>query len=215
MRATRPANLFQPSVETYADRYPEIFAFARRELGDGPELALLSFGCSTGEEVFSLRRSFAQAQIRGLDINPLSIATARLRRRRAGDPRMSFAVAGSLQAEPAGGYDAVFCMAVLRHAALSDPAVDSCERWITFQAFDRMTGDLARCVRDGGLLIIQHSHFRFRDSSAAGRFALALSVDNGITPAQAPFGRDNRRLDEPPYGDVVFRKLPAGTRSAR
>lgn len=207
LRLIRPHNLFQPFVDTYPDRYPEIFKFVRDQLGDSPDVRLLSFGCSTGEEVFSLRRYFPAAEIRALDINPLNIAVCLRRRRAAGDQRMSFAVAGSVEHEETKSYDAVFCMAVLRHGDLSDSNLQRCDHRITFAAFELTVRDLGRCVKDGGLLIIQHSNFRFGDAVASTDFHPVLSVDNGDFVSQKPvFGVDNRRLDVPPYEEVVFRK---------
>jgi hypothetical protein len=210
LRLARPDNLFQPYFDTCPDRYPEIFQFVREQLGDGPDLRLLSFGCATGEEVFSLRRYFRAAEVRGLDINRLHIAVCGWRRRAVGDRRMSFAVAGSLQHEATGSYDAVFCMAVLRHGDLSWSGTQRCDHRITFDAFERTVGDLARCVKDGGLLIIQHSNFRFCDAAPAAHFQSLLSVDNGHFNPQAPlFGPNNCRLDVASYGEVVFRKMVA------
>ena len=207
-RLVRPDNLFQPSADTWPNRYPEIFQFARDELGDSRDLRLLSFGCSSGEEVFSLRRYFSTAQITGLDINPLNIAVCRWRCHSLGDEHMSFAVAGSVEQEPPASYDAVFCMAVLRHGDLSFSTVQTCDHRITFQAFDRTVGELARCLKDGGLLVIQHSNFRVCDASAASHLEPVLSANNGNFHPQVPlFGPDNRRLDLPSYPDVVFRKL--------
>jgi len=65
-----PELLFQPYSTTRADRYPVIFRFVRDALGDAPSLRLLSFGCSSGEEVWTLRRYFAAAFIKGIDIDP-------------------------------------------------------------------------------------------------------------------------------------------------
>src|ERR1700689_3241127 len=70
LQRQHPKNLFQPFANTGADRYPAIFRFARDSLGDGAALRLLSFGCATGEEVFSLRRYFPQSHVKGIDINP-------------------------------------------------------------------------------------------------------------------------------------------------
>lgn len=211
LRLLRPANLFQPFSETWPDRYPEIFRFVRDELGDGPEIRLLSFGCSTGAEVLSLRRYFPAAFIKGLDINPLNVAACLWRQRETGDQRVSFAVAGSVEEESDASYDAVFCMAVLRHGHLSWSNPRRCDHRITFEAFERTVRDLARCVKDGGLLIIQHSNFRFCDSEVAADFRAVLTVNNGGRgPRNPEFGPDNRRLSEPPYGEVVFQKGRAG-----
>lgn len=48
-------DLFQPYNDTSLDRYPAIFRFLQGELAAIEEPRVLSFGCSTGEEVFSLR----------------------------------------------------------------------------------------------------------------------------------------------------------------
>src|SRR5579872_1723282 len=52
----RPGPTFQISGDTTEDRYPQIFRFVRGELAGRRDLRLLSFGCSTGEEVFTLRQ---------------------------------------------------------------------------------------------------------------------------------------------------------------
>ncbi len=62
-RIFRPGQAHLTCNYTKMDRYPEIFGqvreyFAGRGLADSPDLRLLSFGCSTGEEAFSLRRYF-------------------------------------------------------------------------------------------------------------------------------------------------------------
>lgn len=62
MRA-RPDNLFQPYARTAFDRHPRIFSCVRDRVPDSDTTRILSFGCSTGEEVFSLRRYFPQAKI--------------------------------------------------------------------------------------------------------------------------------------------------------
>lgn len=115
LRWRRPANLFQPYATTTTNRYPAVFQLARDLLGDGPDMRLLSFGCATGEEVFSLRRYFSQASIHGIDINPRSIAVCRKVALSLNDPGLSFAVAGTADDLAEAGYDGVFAMAVFRH----------------------------------------------------------------------------------------------------
>jgi SAM-dependent methyltransferase len=208
LRLAQTDNLFQPVSETAPNRYPRIFRFVQERLEDSGELRVLSFGCSTGEEVFSLRRYFPRAEIRGLDINPLHIAICRGRRRSAGDRRLSFAVAGSADQEQAAMYDAIFCMAVFRHGGLSFSDARRCDHLITFDAFERTISGLARCLKDGGLLAIRHANFRLCDTASAECFRPVFRVEEPRFHPQAPlFGPDNRRLDEPFYPDVVFEKL--------
>jgi SAM-dependent methyltransferase len=170
---------------------------------------LLSFGCSIGEEVFSLRASFPAARLRGLDISARNIGDAERRRRRAGDARMSFARASTTRREPSDAYDAVLCMAVLRYGDLSHAGVASCDHRITFDAFERTVADLARCVRPGGVLVIEHSNFRFADTATAAGFDCVLRRPKpAFNPENPLFGQDNRRLHVPSYEEVAFAKRP-------
>ncbi|HET9061436.1 MAG TPA: class I SAM-dependent methyltransferase [Acidimicrobiales bacterium] len=202
-------NLFQPHVDTVEDRYPELFSALAQWLGGGSETAVLSFGCATGEEVFTLRRYLPDARLRGLDINRWNVAECRRRRRRRGDQRMSFAVAGTAGAELPGSYDAVLAMAVFRHGSLGGgqhPA--HCDHLISFEAFERTVGGLVKALRPGGYLLIEHANFRFTDTVYAGDFEVVssrtrLDLQLKSTPL---YGRDNQLLPVATEVDVAFRK---------
>jgi hypothetical protein len=123
-----PKGLYQPYGTTSEDRYPEIFQHVLEQVGDDADLRILSFGGATGEEVFSLCSYFEQATIVGLDINPLNLAVCRFRRRRIGDAKLHFAVAGSTTREASASYDVIFAMAVFRHGNLnSSPPPPKCD----------------------------------------------------------------------------------------
>ena len=66
----RPKAVFQPFNLTRPNRYPRISRFVQSSLGADSEVRILSFGCSTGDEVFSLRQYFPRATIKGIDVNP-------------------------------------------------------------------------------------------------------------------------------------------------
>jgi len=208
LRWRKPSNLFQISNVTAPDRYPLLFGLARDTLGDGPELNILSFGCSTGDEVFSLRRYFVNANIRGLDINPHNIAVCRHRLSKAPDSKISFAVADSVRNERPVAYDAVFCMAVFRHGALAEPTAERCGHLITFSNFDRTITEIARRIKPGGLLFNIYSNFRFRDAEAARDFdvfcKMHVSDESGVvTPI---FDRHDCRTSQVNDPEVAFRK---------
>jgi 2-polyprenyl-3-methyl-5-hydroxy-6-metoxy-1,4-benzoquinol methylase len=133
----KPNGAFQPFNDTFEDRYPRIFEFVQGELGATSEIRILSYGCSTGDEVFSLRRYLSRAIIRGVDINPGNIAVCRRRFKKSPDAHITFATAHSTAAEPSGTYDAIFCMAVLRHGSLGLPGVTRCDHLIRFEDFAR------------------------------------------------------------------------------
>ena len=204
----KPRNLFQPYVDTWLDRYPWLFGFAREKLGSNPRAHVLSFGCSTGEEVFTLRRYLPEAAIKGVDINRRALAICKAKLNRSPDPKITFEIGNSTHAERSASYDAIFCLAVLRHGHLAASGATSSETLIPFADFESLVGDFARCLKIGGLLFIAHSNFRFCDTAVFGSFEVAFSLASPEAHPRTPlFGRDNRLMRGVAYGDLVFRKI--------
>jgi hypothetical protein len=85
------------------------------------------------------------------------------------DPRIAFATAASTDAEASGGYDAIFCMAVLRHSGLGLPGITRCDPLLRFQDFARAVADFDRCLKHGGLF--GYSPQPFPPVRCAGRSA--------------------------------------------
>jgi SAM-dependent methyltransferase len=197
---------FQPFNDTKADRYPEIFKFVQRELGADRPLDILSFGCATGEEVFSLRRYLPRARIKGIDINPGNVAAAQARLAAAPDAGIAFAAGASTGEEPAARYDAIFCMAVLRHGSLGEPGVERCDHLLPFDTVARAFADFHRCLKPGGLLVVRHSNFRLRDMPVGACFETLLSVPFRGERTTPIFGPDNRLMPGVADPDTVFRK---------
>jgi 2-polyprenyl-3-methyl-5-hydroxy-6-metoxy-1,4-benzoquinol methylase len=157
--------------------------------------------------VFSLRRYFPRATIKGIDINPGNIAVCRRRLQKTPDADIVFAAAASTTAEASGSYDAIFAMAVLRHGSLALPGVTRCDHLICFEDFARAVADFERCLKPGGLLIVRHSNFRLCDAPAGQAFETVLHVPHD--PKTPLFGSDNRLLLTRDYPDTVFRKKSA------
>ncbi len=203
-----PPGLFQPYITTSTDRYPAVFNCLKQALRPHPghPLRILSFGCSTGEEVFSLRRHFPHAHITGIDINRHNIARCNARLRRRPDPHIRFACAGSTTAEPTESFHAILAMAVFRHGQLhQQQPPPTCRQWIRFQDFDASISDLARCLKPSGLLVLQNSMFRLEDTRLNALFA-PLPCDS--IHSEGPFyGPDNRLLTLASSPAVIFRKL--------
>jgi 2-polyprenyl-3-methyl-5-hydroxy-6-metoxy-1,4-benzoquinol methylase len=198
---------FQPNNATFEDRYPRIFDFVRSLYpGDRP-LNILSFGCSTGEEVFSLRRRFPEATVRGLDINPGNIRISLRRQRERAVAAVSFARADSTEGERASSYDVIFCMAVLRDSRLSERRIEDCRRFIRFEDFEAVVTDFCRCLKPDGILAMIHSNFRLCDTSIADQFEVVFRRPLPPHAASPIYGRDNRLVDGLANPDAVFRKL--------
>ena len=196
---------FQPFNDTQPDRYPAIFKFVQDEIGADRPADILSFGCATGEEVFSLRRYFPHARIKGIDVNPGNIAVAATRLAAKPDAGLAFALGASAADEPAAQYDAIFCMAVLRHGSLGEPGVERCDHLLRFDDVARAFAGFHRCLKPGGLLVVRHSNFRLRDTAIGAQFETLLSVpfQGSKTPI---FGPDNRLMPGVEDPAAVFRK---------
>ncbi|HEY2008166.1 MAG TPA: class I SAM-dependent methyltransferase [Rhizomicrobium sp.] len=194
---------FQPYHHTLPDRYPWLFGFAATTLSECEDCRLLSFGCSRGDEVRSLRRYFPDASITGIDFDRGNIARCRAR---IGDPKTRFVVAASTHEEAAQHYDAIFCLAVLCHGYLTISGARRSDPLLRFDDFERTVEDFARCLNPGGLLVLHTTSFRFCDTRTARAFDTLLEAEPGQMADDVHFGRDNVRLDGERYRAVVFRK---------
>jgi hypothetical protein len=202
LEASGAGALHQVSSRTRADRYPRIFAASRRLAPDrgGRPLRILSFGCSTGEEVFSLRSYFPAAHIVGIDINKECLKKCR---RRNTDPRNEFL-------EPSKGldgrdFDLVFCMAVLQRSPSRHARTENVSDVYPFEKFERELETLDRLIPSGGMLILYHTFYRFRDSRIAPSYTpCPVSIPDPVVPK---FDRHGKRVEDEHYDEVLFRKL--------
>jgi len=202
------AGEYQTYSYTRPDRYPWLFEFAAARLGSRRPLSILSFGCSRGDEVFSLRGYFPSAALKGIDINPRNIARCLARVRAARSPNMTFAVAASTAGEPTSSYDAIFCLAVLVSGDLTTSGAQRCDPVLSFERFDELVADFARCLKPGGLLVLHTTNFRFCDTAAAVEFEVVLEADPAHLAPDVLFDRNNRLMpgERQRYRAVAFQK---------
>jgi SAM-dependent methyltransferase len=200
------SRLLQPSAVTKADRYPALFAYVRQQLLNVQSPHILSYGCSSGEEVFSLRKYIPHGILKGIDINPASIKICQKKLSKMAMPNVEFDCLASPAMELSEKYDAIFCLAVLRHGALQGPRPDRCDAHIRFEDVAALVRDLARCVKPGGFLVLQNCHFRFGDMPMAAQFDVVFRDPEEQHSNELFYGPDNVRLEGPPYRDVIFQK---------
>jgi SAM-dependent methyltransferase len=208
-RVRRPVpGEFQPYYYTLPDRYPWLFGFAATRLASRPDLRILSFGCSRGEEVFSLRKYFPAAAVRGIDINPRNIARCLARARAEDAAGVTFEIAATTEGEATSSYDAIFCLAVLVNGDLTTSGAQRCDPLLHFERFDRMVGDFARCLKPGGLLMLHTTNFRFCDTAVARDFDVVYEADPKHLAIDVLFDRNNRLMsgERERYRAVAFKK---------
>lgn len=203
------AGLFQPATVTRMDRHPALFALLAAELAahppDRPAARLLSFGCSTGEEAFTLAGYLPHAAIDAIDANPACIAQARRAAAKDGSTRIRFACADAPDALADAPYDAVLCLSVLRHGDLDAQAPGYSTAFLPFARFAAAVEALDRVLRPGGLLVLWGCNFRFADTDVATRYRV---METAGMPAQpGPFyGPGDALLAYESYGEFVFVK---------
>lgn len=194
--------MFQTRPDTWEDRYPQLFAALANRLAHIAEPRILSFGCSNGAEVRSLRRYLPHALITGVDINPRCIARAQ---RADKNPLSRYLVAG--KPDQNERYHAILAMAVFRHGVLETKQPDNCESILSFARFSEGISMLDRCLEPDGWLAIYNGHFRFTDTLVANGYAVDSFRMTDQPPLDLLYGPDNCRLTGRSYGEVLFRKL--------
>ncbi|MET0393232.1 MAG: class I SAM-dependent methyltransferase, partial [Chitinophagaceae bacterium] len=194
---------FQDSTFTLHYRYPRLFEQCRLYFQHHPAPRILSFGCSTGEEVFSLIEYMPQAIIAGIDINRWCIRECNLKNT---NEHISFDLRHSGLFDELTGLDAIFCMAVFQRAANRDKKVVRTTK-ITFQRFERELKILDKKLRVGGLFFIDVCDFDLADTLLYTNYRPLEFDANRIENDLPVFGRDNEKIANTRYFHRVFVKL--------
>jgi hypothetical protein len=194
---------FQTSTYTAPDRYPKLFDDCRAHVDDGPSTRLLSFGCSTGEEVESLAARWPHAAIVGVDINPWCVTECR---RRFPGGRFTFLHRVDAAFETLQPFDAVFCLAVLQRPGNWRRPDNEIIQGHTFEQFAREIAVLDARVKVGALLAIDNADFRFADTTTARRYVPLNSPHNRQLRRRPVYGPVNTKIADVYTSDRIFIK---------
>lgn len=176
---------------TASNRYPELFAAA--QMNAATHGKILSFGCSTGEECFSLQGYFPDSAIVGVDINARNIKTAI---RRNTSPTIKFLYSSPEIISAEGKYDLIFCLSVLCRWE-DTKFVDNCEEIYPFSKYEETVEMLAQELTVGGLMVIYNSNFRFEDTKIfASGFEIVPTPQISDSGFVYKFDINNNRLTE-------------------
>jgi SAM-dependent methyltransferase len=140
-------------------RYPTIFKDAKRLLSSGPK-RLLSFGCSSGQEVRSLRELSEDWRVDGIDVKEYLIRQAREE-----DPGGTYAL--SCSELEAASYDAIFCLSVL---CRWPDRYDS----FSFADFEAALQQIDALLKPGGVLVLYNAQYDLAETKMGEESYVAL-----------------------------------------
>lgn len=181
LRWARPHEVHQYDATTVPDRYPALFAACQPLVRNHHSSRILSYGCSTGEEVLSLRRLWPEATLVGCDINRISLEMARRQ-----DQRSEYCFPEQLE----GRFDGIFCLAVLQDPRSRGEHVTSIADHYPYSKFVAILLRLDSLLEVGGFLILDHTNYRFEDSPLMPRYvAMRLGERTRDRPLFAPDGK--------------------------
>ena len=197
----------QRLTNTAPNRYPDIFRTLRarveavrgKELGAG-NLRILSFGCSAGFEMLSLRAYFPDASIFGCDTS--AEALYRARRNLREDAGITFySTPDAIDAF--GPFDIIMAMSVLCQYPASAKA-QRLDRLFPFQTFQTLTENLNVNLKPGGLLCVFNSNYPFSSLKCSTDYRAVRSElihSNGFVDK---FASDGRRATESFRNKALF-----------
>lgn len=195
----------QISNFTLYNRYPKLFTFAKNYFVDRKQkdIRILCYGCSTGEECFSLNEYFENASIIGVDNNKKVLSKANKNNR---FPNIKFLNSTTENMEKNAPFDIVFAMAVFCRWPSSVYYKDISHLY-PFRRFNDSIDELDKLLSNNGLLILNNSNFLFSDTSVYSNYEV-LQTPEGVEADVVPkFSKINKYLGLIAKTDVVFRKI--------
>jgi hypothetical protein len=197
-------NVHQTTPLTFMNRYPTIFSACRDYFDSNQDLKILSYGCSTGEEVLTLRRYFPNAQIIGADINKRSLNKCKSL---PVDNKISFIYSTPSQLQKYGPYDAIFCMAVLQRKPhdIEAKGFSSLKKIYPFGKFEQQIIELDKLVNPQGLLVLHFTQYSLLDTRVASKYK-SLGNFNQNDYLSPLFDKDSKLIKNPAPQKTIFLK---------
>lgn len=192
----------QLSNFTQSNRYPDLFSVAQAHFKNHAQPKLLSFGCSTGEEVASLKAYLPDSYCVGVDINDWCVAQAA---QKYGQPDVLFFHSLSQDFEEMTDFDAIFCLAVFQHPKNRHEKNRTVSAY-PFSRFEAQLQILDKKLKPGGLLFIDQYDFNFFETCLMSFYTLYPTPKNQILRDRPLFNKNNWKIASKQNSFRIFQK---------
>jgi tRNA G46 methylase TrmB len=187
---------------TLPNRYPDLFKIAQNHFKNHEKPRLLSFGCSTGEEIQSLKSYLPNSHGVGVDINAWCIEQAQ---KKYGQADVQFMHSLSQEFEATGEFDALFCLAVFQNPK-NRHEKDRVVSEYPFSQFEAQLKVLDKKLKSGGLLFIDHCDFNFFETSLMPYYTIYPIAKNQALRDRPLFNKSNQKVVEKHNSFRIFQK---------
>lgn len=190
----------QISHTTEYNRYPNIFQICA-EYFKKKSIKILSFGCSDGAEVFSLKDLyFPTSEIHGVDISKDIIEVCKSKNN---DPSIKFSHTNEIY-KSQKAYNLIFCMSVFcRWPQTSE--INDCSSKYPFKMFQDQLIDVDKHLLPKGLLVIYNANFCFSELDIYPQFTPLTDKRINESGFVHKFNSKNQKIDFN-YKDCIFIK---------
>lgn len=201
------ASLHQTSNVTKYDRTPGIFAEAKKIFLAKQNVSILSYGCSTGEEVFTLaEKYFPSATIMGIDISEVALKQAReqLLLKPAINDRVKFLSADEFEKNVHQSFDLIIAHSVLcRWTATMDK--ENIASIYPYNEFALTVKSLVSMLSKDGIISVYNSNYNPETVTESIR-SFVRNLDIGFVQRFFP---DGSRIPDDKLKDisVLFQKI--------
>ena len=191
LKYTNSHEAHQISNYTEYNRYPDLFSKCKELMNEKKNLKILSYGCSTGEEVFTLREYFPDASIVGVDINKGNIKKAISQNK---DHKIVFSYEIEKTLIENGDFDMIFALAVFQRTKNRDEKTFNSSTIYPFEKFNHKITELDSHIKPKGLFVRDHADYFFEDTEVASYYH-TLKGEHNIIRERYMFDKNNQKLE--------------------
>jgi len=174
-------------TNTKYNRYPQLFGnmYYLRKMFIGSSAKILSFGCSTGEEMLSIRDYFSDDHIFGCDINLDAVEEAKRKTQKF--DRMQVFNSTNENLEEHAPYNMIFANSVL---CINNHNGSKLKNDFPFKQFELIINQLANLLTDNGILALFNTSYFPSQSESFSELVTPIR-SHFITPGYVPkFDKD-------------------------